>query len=174
MPAKPAPARLVIPGPHFVILAKARIHALSPRERTPIATPPGGNAGIQGEGCGGSTHHRPLLVTSLEKSQTTQREKNVARSKTTRGEGLVPRLGGAQPAHTTIPHPNHPNILDTNHRYSRDRMLAPYLETRPESTTCAVRRIKFVTASGSNWHKFSVRTIDHHSRTIGPPRRPVL
>ena len=24
-------------------------------------------AGIQGEGCGGSTHHRPVLVTSLEK-----------------------------------------------------------------------------------------------------------
>ena len=32
--------------------------------------------------------------------------------------GLVPRLGGEQPAHTTIPHPNHPNILDIQHRYS--------------------------------------------------------
>ena len=43
---------------------------------------------------------------------------NVARSKTTRGEGLVPRLGGEQPAHTTIPRPSHPNILDTQHSYS--------------------------------------------------------
>ena len=89
--------RVVTPAPHFVIPAKA---------------------GIQGEGCGGSTQHRPLLVTSLQKSQTTSREKIVARSKTTRGEGLVPRLGGVRPAHTTIPHPNHPNILDIQHRYS--------------------------------------------------------
>ena len=32
--------------------------------------------------------------------------------------GLVPSPGGARPAHTTIPHPNHPNILDIQHRYS--------------------------------------------------------
>ena len=32
--------------------------------------------------------------------------------------GLVPRLGGEQVAHRTIPSPSHPNILDTQHRYS--------------------------------------------------------
>ena len=79
-----------------------------------------------GEGCGGSTHHRPVLVTSLEKFKTTWRENNVAR-------GLVPRLGGEQPAHTTIPRPSHPNILDTQHRYSRYRRPAPYPDTGPVS-----------------------------------------
>ena len=34
--------------------------------------------------------------------------------------GLVPRLGGEQVAHRTIPSPSHPNILDTQHRYSSE------------------------------------------------------
>ena len=41
------------------------------------------------------------------------RPKNVAR-------GLVPRLGGEQPAHTTIPRPSQTRILDTQHRYSHE------------------------------------------------------
>ena len=47
--------------------------------------------------------------------------------------GLVPRLGGEQPAHTTFSRPIHPKILDTQHRYSVDRKHAPYPDTGPES-----------------------------------------
>ena len=60
---------------------------------------------------------------------------NVARSKTTRGEGLVPRLGGEQPAHTTISRPIHPKILDTQHRYS-----GPQTRHSSESWNPEVRR----------------------------------
>ena len=76
--------------------------AIKSMPRTPIR---GRSPGAE---CGGSTHHRPVLITSLEKLQTTSRETNVAR-------GLVPRLGGEQPGHTTIPRPSHLKILDTQH-----------------------------------------------------------
>ena len=47
--------------------------------------------------------------------------------------GLVPRLGGEQPAHSTITGPNHLRIRDTQHRNFGDRKHAPYPDTGPES-----------------------------------------
>ena len=65
---------------------------------------------------------------------------NVARSKTTRGEGLVPRLGGEQPAHTTISRPIHPKILDTQHRYSGPKTRHLYVENASQiRPNCGVR-----------------------------------
>ena len=60
-----------------------------------------------------STGSPPPQLLPNRQSASRSPRKNVAR-------GLVPRPGGAWPAHTTIPHPNHPNILDIQHRYSSE------------------------------------------------------
>ena len=84
-----APA-LVVPAPQFVIPAKAGIHALTSCERTPSAIPPPTSTRRPHFVFPAKAPPEPRYGAGIQKGWGGA---NVVRSKTSRGEGLVPRWG---------------------------------------------------------------------------------